>query len=498
MNITINSNSSLEAVVSDCLLLCVARGEEINSNIQPIDQLTGGVIKLLMEGEDLGTDIGSHCLFHQPKGLASKRLMLFNMGSNITSRNKWHKLLLKLASCCIHARVKNIAISVPSLMSYNEATDVSSQWVVRQFTEALWRCSYQFNEYKSHKQSIGQLEEVSIVGGDTQAIEEGIQIGEAIGKAVETTRNLGNHPSNICTPEYLEQQAHKIAESFEGVEVSALDEEQMRELGMGAILSVSVGSDRPARLIIMVYKGGKPDEAPYALAGKGITFDTGGISLKMPAAMDEMKFDMCGAAAVMGVMQAVATLKLPINLVVAVAAVENMPSGGATRPGDIITSLCGRTVEVINTDAEGRMVLCDALTYVQRYFKPKVIIDVATLTFACAIALGRNTYGLYSNHQPLAEELLNAGAISNERGWQMPLWEEYRELLNSPFADIANATGVKKEAGSITAACFLAEFCKDVKWAHLDIAGTAWLKGAKKGATGSSVAVLCQYLIDQV
>jgi leucyl aminopeptidase len=264
---------------------------------------------------------------------------------------------------------------------------------------------------------------------------------------------------------------------------------------MGSLLSVSAGSDQPAKLIVMHYKGDKKNAPPIALVGKGITFDTGGISLKPGAGMDEMKYDMCGAASVLGCFKAICELEPKINLIGVIAASENMPNGNATKPGDIVRSMSGLTIEVLNTDAEGRLVLCDALTYTER-FKPKAVIDIATLTGACVIALGGHATGLFSNHQPLANELLSAGEQTGDRAWQMPLWDEYQKQLDSNFADIANIGG--REAGSVTAACFLSRFTKNLQWAHLDIAGTAWRSGSAKGATGRPVSLLTQYLLNQI
>jgi leucyl aminopeptidase len=311
---------------------------------------------------------------------------------------------------------------------------------------------------------------------------------------MNNAKELGNLPGNICTPSYLAKQAKTLGRSNSKLSVSILEEKKMRELGMGSLLSVTAGTDQPAKLIVMNYKGGAKKDQPHVLVGKGITFDSGGISLKPGAKMDEMKFDMCGAASVFGTMTAITQLQLPINVVAIVAAAENMPNGNATKPGDVVTSMSGQTIEVLNTDAEGRLVLCDALTYAER-FKPKSVIDIATLTGACVVALGKHATGLYSNQDDFAAELLDAGKQIGDRAWQMPLWNDYQPQLNSNFADIANIGG--PEAGSVTAACFLSRFAKKFRWAHLDIAGTAWLSGANKGATGRPVGLLTQYLINQ-
>ena len=310
------------------------------------------------------------------------------------------------------------------------------------------------------------------------------------------TRDLGNMPPNICHPRYLAEQAQELGKQHSTLKVEVLEEQQLKELGAGALLAVGQGSDQPPRMIIMNYQGGKQDDQPFVLVGKGITFDTGGISLKPGAGMDEMKYDMGGAASVLGTLQAVLELQLPINVIGVLTCAENMPSGGATRPGDIITTMSGQTVEILNTDAEGRLVLCDALTYVER-FKPQAVINIATLTGACIVALGSNTSGLMGNNPELVESLLDASKRAADAAWELPLFEEYQEQLDSPFADMANIGGPK--AGTITAGCFLSRFSKAYPWAHLDIAGTAWISGGKeKGATGRPVPLLSQYLLDRV
>lgn len=323
-----------------------------------------------------------------------------------------------------------------------------------------------------------------------KACREAARYGEALSAGMDLARDLGNEPPNICNPTYLVGEARKIAKA-EKTTLKVLSEKQMLDLGMGAFMSVSQGSDTPGKMIIIEYKGGKRGDAPVALVGKGITFDTGGISLKPGAGMDEMKFDMCGAAGVLGATRAVINAKMPVNLITVVAAAENMPSGGASRPGDVVKTMSGQTVEILNTDAEGRLVLCDALTYVQRY-KPKAVVDVATLTGACVVALGSHATGLLANDDNLANELLACGELTGDRAWRLPIWDEYQPQLKSNFADMANIGG--REAGTITAACFLARYAEDIAWAHLDIAGTAWNSGARKGATGRPVPLLTAWV----
>ena len=366
-------------------------------------------------------------------------------------------------------------------------------WKAQALMQALSHASYRFNAYKSKPKQPVALKRVRLLAnqGDQKALRGAIKLGSALDQGLTLAKDLGNEPPNVCTPSYLLGEARKMARAKD-VSLTALDEKKMLSLGMGAFMSVSQGSDQPGKMIILRYNGGKKNDAPIALVGKGITFDTGGISLKPPAAMDEMKFDMCGAAAVLGATKAAIDARLPINLVTVVAAAENMPSGRASRPGDIVTSASGQTIEILNTDAEGRLVLCDALTHVQSY-KPKAIIDVATLTGACIMALGSHASGLFANDDELADAITQAGEVSGDRSWRLPLWDEYQAGLNTNFADMANVGG--GGAGGVTAACFLSRFVKGYKWAHMDIAGSSFNQGAAKGSSGRPVAQLFAYLV---
>jgi leucyl aminopeptidase len=361
------------------------------------------------------------------------------------------------------------------------------------FALSLTQAAYAYDEYKSSKQEI-VLEQINLIASQSPLNESQLALIAAVEKGQGTARNLGNCPPNICFPEYLAEQALALAAEFPDLlKVTVLDEPQLTDLGMNAFLAVSKGSARPGRVITLEYLA-KTDEAPVVLVGKGVTFDTGGISLKPGLGMDEMKFDMCGAASVLGTMRALCESKLPIHVVGAIAAAENMPSGHATRPGDIVTTMSGQTVEILNTDAEGRLVLCDTLTYIKR-FNPAVVIDIATLTGACVVALGSVLSGMFTSDDELASEILTAGEQSFDRVWRMPVIDDYQEQLDSPFADIANIGGPK--AGAVTAACFLQRFTREYRWAHLDIAGTAWNSGANKGATGRPVPLLVQYLANR-
>jgi leucyl aminopeptidase len=370
------------------------------------------------------------------------------------------------------------------------------RWLLPSLARGLVTALYRYTETLSKPADPPRLSRVVVDAGKSLSNSEASRLlkqGKATGDGVNAARELANLPGNVCTPDYLAKEARKLGRKHKSVTTRVLDEKKMRELGMGSLLSVSAGSDQPARLIIMEYKGGKAKDQPYVLVGKGITFDSGGISLKPGAKMDEMKFDMGGAASVFGTMQAVCDLGLPLNVIGIVAAAENMPSGRATKPGDVVTSMSGKTIEILNTDAEGRLVLCDALTYAERY-KPAAVVDIATLTGACVVALGSHASGLYANKDSLAEELLSAGEETHDRAWRMPLWDDYQKQLNSNFADVANIGG--PGGGSITAACFLARFAEKYDWAHLDIAGSAW-DSAPKGATGRPVPLLTRYLQDR-
>ncbi|MCH4247849.1 MAG: leucyl aminopeptidase [Acinetobacter populi] len=392
----------------------------------------------------------------------------------------------KLAQTIIKAvqkKAESIVIDLSALAEDYQTT----------FALALAQANYSFDQFKSKKVD-NKLAQISFYQAASSLNSEKLALIEAISTGQSYTRNLGNTPGNVCFPEYLAEQALELAKEFPDLlKVTVLAEQDLAALGMNAFLAVSKGSDRPGRIVILEYAAQR-EEKPVVLVGKGVTFDTGGISLKPAATMDEMKFDMCGAATVLGVIRALCESRLSIHVVGALACAENMPSAHATRPGDIVTTLSGQTVEILNTDAEGRLVLCDTLTYIKR-FNPELVIDIATLTGACVVALGKVLSGLFSPDNALAQELISAGEQSFDRVWRMPVLDDYQELLDSPFADMGNIGG--PTGGAITAACFLQRFTKDYRWAHLDIAGTAWLSGAQKGATGRPVPLLMQFLANR-
>ncbi len=466
-----------------------------------VDKASGGAIsKLIKNGDHNGTVAHVATLYDLPDVNAS-RVVIVGLGAEDKLNDKRYQ---RASVAALKSVMKGGAKTAASTLCAVDYGKTSIGWRVRYGADAIANELYVFDELKESgrkkaKKKSGSakgLESLDFVVGNARqlkAARTGLVHGLAIAEGTHLTRDLGNRPGNVCTPTYLGEQAQKLGKSH-GLKVTVYDEERMRKLNMNTLLSVSAGSAEEARLIVMEYNGGRKGAQPVALVGKGITFDTGGISLKPGATMDEMKFDMCGAASVFGTMATIASMKLKLNVVGIVAAAENMPGGSATKPGDIIESMKGLTVEILNTDAEGRLVLCDTLTFTER-FKPTAVVDMATLTGACVVALGSPATGLFANDQDLADELLDAGNQAGDRAWQMPLWDEYQSQLNSNFADLANIGG--REAGAVTAACFLSRFAENYPWAHLDIAGTAWKRGAQKGATARPVRLLTQFLMSR-
>jgi leucyl aminopeptidase len=439
----------------------------------------------LETGDFMGSKRSIEVLYHL-SGVKAKRVMLVGCGEKDKfDLDVLHDVMLKVAS-----QLKGMKLEHAAIWLAESIADADQHLAVQQIITTLSGCFYSLDDYKSDKKEESiKLAELLIVG---MASEQAITQGASIAAGVELAKNMANHPGNVCTPTFLAKNAEKLADQFDSISVEVLEESDMEALGMGAFLSVSKGSRENGKLIIITHRGGDVGDKPVVLVGKGITFDTGGISLKPGAKMDEMKFDMGGAASVLGTMQAIASMKLPMNVVGVVASAENMPSGHATKPGDIVTSMSGKTIEVLNTDAEGRLVLCDALTYVKK-FHPDVVIDIATLTGACIVALGHHICGLISNDDELADDLMVAGKDALDQTWRLPYNEKYTKQLKSEFADLGNIGG--PAAGTITAGCFLAEFTKDYQWAHLDVAGTAW---TGKVATGRPVPLLTQYLINRL
>jgi leucyl aminopeptidase len=488
--------ASPEKQRSDCVVVGVFEAKQLSEAAQALDSAANGRLSRVLNQGELSGRLGETALLHDVAGCQASRVLLVGCGR----ASKLDEL--RLRKIVEHTARALRAAGVEQATSYlaELSPKLDAYWSARHCVEATEHTLYEFEQFKTKKKKSKKpkLRKIQLGFMDRKrasAARSGTRDGQAVAKGVAMARDLGNRPANHCTPSYLADQAQSLQKRHKSITSQILSEAQMRRLGMGALLSVAQGSEQPAKLIVMHYRGGKQADAPYALVGKGVTFDTGGISIKPAEAMDEMKYDMCGAASVFGALIALAELKLPVNVVGVIPATENMPSGTATKPGDIFTSMSGQTVEVLNTDAEGRLILSDALTYVGR-FKPRVVIDIATLTGACVIALGQHATGLLSNQQALADALLAASKKSCDRAWQLPLWEEYQQQLDSPFADMANVGG--RPAGTITAGCFLSRYTEKYKWAHLDIAGTAWISGKNKGATGRPVGLLVQYLLDQL
>ena len=430
--------------------------------------------------------LASTLMLGKVEGYKSKRVLVVGLGESPLTRKDFIKVLKSLSSAMGNAKVKNVVIP------FIEVEDADEAWVQTSTARVLKNESYKVDKVGVQEEpSDIVLEAVNLYSKNNGASE--IQKGVAVANGMALTRKLGDLPPNICTPTYLADAAKSLAKTY-NLECEILEESEMESLGMNSLLSVSKGSSQPGKLISLSYSN-NGNAAPIVLVGKGVTFDSGGISLKPGSGMDEMKYDMCGAASVLGTMSAIAEMNLKVNLIVVVPAVENMPAHNASRPGDVVKSMSGQTIEILNTDAEGRLILCDALTYCEKY-KPKTVIDIATLPGAVIIALGKHHSGVMSNDQSLADALKVSGEAAQDTVWQLPLDDEYDDLLKSNFADMANIGG--REAGTVTAACFLARYTKKYSWAHIDIAGTAWLGGSKKGATGRPVPLLTQYIMDQV
>lgn len=484
---------TLDKLHSACLILGVYENQPLSDSAGKVDNLTNGLINTLVKRGDFQGKNSETLLLSYIPDCSIERILLVGMGAKNSVTRKLFRKALNAAGKTIR---DSKLTSISSLLHNIAVDETDLTWKIRQTLEALNDVMYQYSRTKNCDETKVQLQSVKIItdANDQDQVEQGLQQGLAIARAMNTTKLLADLPGNICTPTYLAQQATDLAGQYPQLSCEILEESDMASLGMGAFLAVSRGSRQPAKLITLNYRGGSTDIKPIVLIGKGLTFDAGGISLKAGAGMDEMKYDMCGGASVLGALQAAAELNLPLNIVGLVPSSENLPDGDANKPGDILTSMSGITIEVLNTDAEGRLILCDTLTYAKK-FDPEVVIDMATLTGACITSLGRIPSGLLGNDDSLCDDLQEAGETACDSIWRMPLWDEYQDLLKSNFADLANIGG--PEAGTITAACFLSRFAKDFRWAHLDIAGTAWRTGQNKGATGRPIPLLIQYLINR-
>jgi leucyl aminopeptidase len=452
------------------------------------------LVTKLQESDDIQNKLGSSLVINDPKSLEAKRLLLVSTGDKALNEQMFLNLTHIIGNKIRSLPIKNAVIAIQNV----DVVGRDKIWQAQKISQVLAEKSYFSDAMKTLDKQSCSLKKVLIVIPKGQSLKKtkySCALGMSISKGMNLSKYLGDLPGNICTPSFLAKEAKKIAAGHSKLTCDVMNEAEMKNLGMNSLLSVTAGTQQPAKMITLKYYGcSNKKSKPIVLVGKGITFDSGGISLKPGAAMDEMKYDMCGAASVLGVFSMLVNIDLDINVIGIIPAVENMPGGKAIKPGDIVKSMSGQTIEILNTDAEGRLILCDALTYAAR-FKPKNVIDIATLTGACVMALGSHASGLLSNNDILAEKLEAAGEKSTDRVWRLPLWGEYDSQLKSNFADMANIGG--RSAGTITAACFLARFTKDYDWAHLDIAGTAWMSGNNKGSTGRPVPLLSQFLIDE-
>jgi leucyl aminopeptidase len=480
--------------VTDCVIVGIFERGKLSAGATEIDAASNGELRRLVKSGDLSAKPGRCVLLTRLDGVKAARIAVVGLGkaSEFDARG-FCRAVAAATAAVSDSKCKDV-LNTLTLESVGEA---SAYYLARHTVQTIGDVLYRFTQMKSsRKNSQMPLRKIGVsVAGRSDAAKAmlGAKHGDAIVEGMSLAKDLGNLPPNVCTPAYLARTAQKLAKGNGKLTTRIINETDMKRLGMHSLLSVTAGTSEPAKLIVMQYKGGGKSK-PIVLVGKGVTFDSGGISLKPGPAMDEMKFDMCGAAGVIGTMATVAALKLPVNLNVVVPAVENLPGSNATVPGDIVKSMSGQTIEILNTDAEGRLILCDALTYSRR-FKPDTIIDVATLTGACVIALGNHHTGLMSYDDSLSEEIVNAGVNASDRAWRLPLTDEYSEQLKSNFADFANVGG--RDGGAITAGCFLGKFTDGLKWAHLDIAGTAWKSGQKKGATGRPVPMLSEFVLSR-
>jgi leucyl aminopeptidase len=481
-----------EAFKTDCVAVGVFAEAQLTASARRIDSITRGALRSALASGDMTGARGTSLLLRQLPGVASSRVLLVGLGAPADFGDRAYAEAVRTAVKAAGPGAGSLAIAA----SEWQVKGRDPRWHASMLAVTAREVPFRADELKSKKdEAATRVARIHLLLDKRDAeVDKGLAEGRAIANGVDLAKRLGNLPANICTPEYLAQQARKLQRDW-GIGVQVFDRGQIEALKMGSFLSVAKGSDQPPRLIVAKYQGaGRGRFAdPIALVGKGITFDSGGISIKPAAEMDEMKFDMCGAASVLGALRAAAELKLKVNVVGVIPACENLPSGRANKPGDIVTSMSGQTVEVLNTDAEGRLILCDALTYVQR-FKPSAVVDIATLTGAIIVSLGSVQSGLFSPDDELAAELLEAASRASDRAWRMPVDDDYQEQLKSNFADMANI-GIRGNAGSIVAACFLARFTKGMRWAHLDVAGTAFRGGSTKGATGRPVPLLTHFLM---
>ena len=479
------TEDAITDIQSNCIVVTLDQSGKLSQEAQAIDDASQGFISQRISDKDIQGKLAETLLLPGVSGIQSRRVLLVGTGKDALNATAARKILSAIAKATA-ALEGSIALALTDLIT----DQLSAEWLTEQSAIAFADAQYRFTHTLSVNNEKPTADTIIWASTDTSAA---FTRGQAIATGIQTAKELGNMPPNICTPSYLAEQALELA-SNENLTTQIIDESEMEAIGAGAFVSVAKGSVEPGKLIIMKYTGTDQDAPYHMVLGKGITFDSGGISLKPGAKMDEMKYDMCGAASVMGTMQAIVELQPEMNIIGMITSAENLPAGNASKPGDVVTSLSGKTIEILNTDAEGRLVLCDALTYGIDHLKPASIVDIATLTGACMAALGNINTGLFTQDESLAKELQQAADYSQDKVWRLPLEDDYQELLDSNFADIANIGGPL--AGATTAACFLARFTEGTPWAHLDIAGTAWNSGGKnKGATGRPVSLLVNYLL---
>jgi len=483
----------LAALGVDCIVLGVFDEGELGETGGAIDAASGGRLQKLLARGDFSGRAAETLLLTDVPGVAASRVLLTGLGPRKTfSRKAWRRGLTAAVTALTRTRITSVAIA----LERPPAKELSDYYLGRGIAELVGSGLYRINDLKSGKKPKPHALQ-SVLAGPVRkagmaAAQRGLKHGQAVASAAGLQRDLANLPANVCTPVYLAEQARALAKQHASLRVQVLEEAAIRREKMGCLLAVAQGSHQPPRFIVIEHKGARADRPPVVLVGKGVTFDTGGISLKDPPGMDEMKFDMSGAAAVIATLSLAAALRLPLRVIGLVAAVENMPSGHAVKPGDIATSSAGLTVEILNTDAEGRLILSDALHYARRY-NPAAVVDIATLTGACVVALGHHHAGAMGNDETLIREIVDAGLRADDRAWHLPLTDEYGDQLKSNFADFANVAG--REGGAITAAAFLGKFTQGLKWVHLDVAGTAYQGGAQKGSTGRPTFLLSDFLI---
>jgi leucyl aminopeptidase len=489
-------DSGLLNTKADCIVIGVFEGQALSGAAQKLDTATKGLVARLVKAGDMDGKAGATLMLHEVAGIGAARVLLVGLGKQEALSAK---VYADTARAAWRAVLATRAANVVWTLAQAPVNERDAGWAARAAVLAVRELTYKYARTKSkpaaNAANSGALKKV-IVAVDAEqdkAVRGALKEGAAIANGMDLTRDLGNLPGNVCTPSYLGSVAKQLGKDWK-VKVDVLGQKQIEALKMGSFLSVAKGSVEPPQFIVLQHNGGGAKQAPVVLVGKGITFDSGGISIKPGEGMDEMKYDMCGAGSVLGTFRAIAEMGLKLNVVGLIPTCENMPNGNANKPGDIVTSMSGQTIEILNTDAEGRLILCDALTYAER-FKPAAVVDIATLTGACIIALGHHNSGLFAKDDALATELLAAAKKASDPAWRLPLDDEYQEQLKSNFADVANIGG--RPAGSVTAACFLARFAEAYPWAHLDIAGTAWKSGSAKGATGRPVPLLTQFLVDR-